>query len=244
MRFVDSHVHLSDHPDVDLLLSFACSTQCILFSVGVDRSSSEASIALAREQGEIVRAFVGVHPSESGRESLEWLEEAARTASGVGEVGLDPGYAALCEMAAQRRAFNLQLELAERLSLPVQVHSRGAERECLDTLSSYRLRVLMHWFESAELAGTVSSRGYYVSVGPALLYSKRLQRVVSSLPPELVLTESDGPVKFKPLGSVSGPPAVPSVVFRLASERGECFEEVRERVLRNALSFVGERRKG
>ena len=245
--FVDCHVHLVDSVDPGKLLNYAYSTETLLFSVGVDRRSSVSSLSMAREHGAIVRAFVGVHPSESGQErTIEWLEGAAAEASGLGEIGLDPKYAAWeGAMETQVALFEKQLELAERLSLPVQVHSRGAERECLDLLSTYRVeRVLMHWFESVDLAGEVAARGYFISFGPAVLYSKRLASVAASFPRELVLTESDGPVSFGPLGGASGPSTVPSVVFRLAALSGEVFEEVRERVLRNALSFLEEGRKG
>ena len=134
-----------------------------------------------------MKAFVGVHPSEAGRdEDLNWFESALEGASGAGEIGLDPKYSPLGPQGPQTRAFQAQLAAAERAGKPVQVHSRGAERACLDVLSSFKTRsLLMHWFEGEEFVRDLRDRGYFVSFGPALLYSKKLQRIASSYDPTL-----------------------------------------------------------
>ena len=51
-----------------------------------------------------------------------------------------------------------------------------------------------------------------------------------------VLTESDGPVSFGPLGGASGPNLIPSVLFGLAGVRGETYEDVEHQVEENAKS--------
>jgi TatD DNase family protein len=85
----------------------------------------------------------------------------------------------------------------------------------------------------------VKSRGYYVSFGPALLYSRKLQRMASGLDPALVLVESDGPVTFAPLGGAGGPALIPTVVFKLAELWNLTFSEAEDRILRNGLSYLG-----
>lgn len=228
------------------MLSFARANDMLLLSSGVDRHSSERILGLAREHPDVVQAFVGIHPSEAGKGlDLSWLQSALKDASGAGEIGLDPKYSSLGTESPQMKAFEAQLAAAEKAGKPVQVHSRDAERACLDVLSSIRLKsVLMHWFQGEELVGVIRDRGYFVSFGPALIYSKKLQRIASSSDPRLVLSETDGPVAFEALGGVQGPSLVPSVVFKLAELWRVSFEEGRESISRNGFRYLGVAGKG
>lgn len=204
-----------------------------------------ATLAIAKNEPRLVRAFVGTHPSEA-KEGMDfgWFQDALREAAGAGELGLDPKYSEVAPLSLQMTLFMQQLEGAERAVKPVQVHSRGAEKACLETLTSYRVGpVLMHWFQSeVELRG-VEDGGYFVSFGPAILQSKRLQRMASSLDPTLILTESDGPVTFRPLGGAGGPSLIPTVVFKLAELWKMTFSESEELLMRNGLNYLGEGEK-
>lgn len=243
MRFIDSHVHLSEYGDQTAWAAFARSSETALLSSGVNQSTSLATLDLARQgnRGPVVKAFVGVHPSETGDGSdLSWFAEALKDATGAGELGLDPKYPGLSTKGGQKTLFTRQLEEVERSGKPVQVHSRGAEKLCLETLGSYRLdAVLMHWFEGEAELGEVQNRGYYVSFGPALLYSKRLQRMAARLDPGRALVESDGPVTFRALGGAGGPQLVPSVVFKLAELWGTSFADAQAITLNSGLSYLG-----
>jgi TatD DNase family protein len=248
VRFIDSHVHLTDYSQVETLVQYSVRTGTRLVSAATDKQTSRKCLDLGTRYGDVVDAFIGVHPSEVGRNpSLAWLEEAAMGATGLGEIGLDPRYSEVSEESRQMRSFMLQLQLAEKLGKPIQVHTRGAEGICLEKLASYRIAgVLLHWFEGETLASAASERGYYVSFGPALLYSRKLARMAGSYPEDLILTESDGPVSFAPLGGRGGPYLIPSVVFRLAEIRRRDFWDMGERISRNGSSYLsqGRRKKG
>ena len=245
MRFVDSHLH-PDGPGGANLLATARANQTLLFVCGTDRETSTAALRLANESPETVRAFVGMHPSGATKAgSMSWLPKALEGASGLGEVGLDPKYSATGQESAQMKVLLAQLESAQRLSRPVQIHSRDAERLCLDTLGSFSLkRVLMHWFQAEERLAEVLARGYFVSFGPATIYSKKLQRMAAMCDPSQALTETDAPTPFKPLGGVQGVSLIPSVVFRLAEVWGMGFEDARAALQENAMSFLGPHGKG
>ncbi len=245
--YYDCHLHLPECPEVESILTFARSEPIELFSVSVGIEESRSNLELGRRYPEKVRVFVGIHPSEAaGDQRLEELELLSEDADGIGEVGLDPKYSSVEEGSLQVRVFTGQLGLAERQGKPVQVHSRGAEKACLDRLNSFHPpRVLLHWFEGEELASQAAGRGYYVSFGPALLYSKKLARIAKEYPRDLVLTESDAPVAYRALGElVAGPYLVPSVVFSLAQLNGVDFEEMEASLSENSRRYLKERRKG
>ena len=243
---VDSHVHLSDYPDPDREVSMSARMKLTLLAVSIDKDTSLRSLELARKHPQTVKAFVGVHPSEATKtESLDWSAKALHEATGCGEIGLDPKYSECGPGSPQARVYETMLELAEKAGKPVQVHSRDAENACLQALKRYAPpRVLFHWFEKEELLREVMDRGYYLSFGPALLYSKKLQRIAASSERSLVLTESDGPITFGPLGGVGGPALVPSVIFELARVWKLRFEEAGEVLFRNHDRYTGGGRKG
>jgi TatD DNase family protein len=239
LRFIDSHSHLGDYVDPGQVLSFASSTCTLIVTAGTDVSNSLHGVSLSREHPELVRAFVGVHPSEAEQErDLGWLEGALREAAGVGEVGLDPKYSAVDRGSPQMKLLLSQLDAAENAGKPVQMHSRGAERECLDALETFSLKkVLLHWFQGEKEVAEADGRGYYVSFGPALLVSKKLQRMAKVWGRDRIVVESDGPVRFAALGGVGGSWLIPTVVFKLAELFSCTFEETRGAILRNGLDF-------
>src|SRR5262249_47257252 len=137
----------------------------LMLAVAIDARSAFQIRDLRQLEPEKIRLFAGIHPSEvrTGTEAVG-LESLWNDADGVGEIGLDPRYSPVGDKTPQEEAFCDQLRVAERLSKPVQVHSRGSEVTCLEKLSTFRpRRVLMHWFEHEDLAKLVVSRGYYVS---------------------------------------------------------------------------------
>ena len=242
MRFIDSHVHLCEYGERLSSLSLTFKSDTMLLSSGIDKSTSLATLEIAKTESTLVRAFVGTHPSGAQKETdLEWFEGALLEAAGAGELGLDPKYSEVVPHSPQSTVFLQQLEGGERAGKPVQIHSRRAEKACLEALTSYRVApVLMHWFEGEAELGEVRDRGYFVSFGPAVLHSKKLQRMASRIDPARVLTESDGPVAFGTLGGAGGPSLIPTVIFKLAELWKETFSESEERLLRNGLSYLGE----
>ena len=239
----DAHVHLPAYPDPEEVVAGARRRGMRLVSVGVSPAEASPSLRLRDDCPEVVRCFIGVHPSEAAStpDGLDALSSLWEAADGVGEVGLDPKYSEVSSGSAQMELFRAQVEVAARLKKPLQVHSRDAEESCLDVLDGYSLGpVLMHWFEREELLARVLARPrHFVSFGPAILYSKKLQRIAKRCPPEAVLTESDGPVAFAALGGAGGPGLVPSVAFRLAELWGKSLDEAALRLSLNAKGYLG-----
>ncbi len=241
MTLVDAHVHLMSYPEVRTPIRVARAAPMCLFSCTVGPSEVARNLEAARENKGTVRSFVGVHPSEVTAEApSRTLGPFFDACDGIGEIGLDEKYSPVSEGSPQLEAFIDQLRVAERLGKPVQVHSRGSEKKCLELLGTFKLRsVLMHWFEGEVLVPEVVSRGYLVSVGPALIYSKKIRRIAASVPRESLLTESDGPVPYGPLGGASGPSLVPSVLLGLAEIKGASYETMEEQVEANSRRFLG-----
>ncbi len=187
----------------------------------------------------------GVHPSELGRfgrETLEGLRELAaeKKCVAIGEIGLDYHYPDP-DKAAQRAAFEAQLDLAEELGLPVQIHSRDA---CADTLAILRDRrrqlgrgFLMHCYSyGAENLLNFLELGAYFSFGGVVCFknARRAVEAVGACPKERLLSETDSPYLSPFRGEKNTPANIPVIVQKLAEIKGETLRGMAETIRGNA----------
>lgn len=237
---MDSHVHLSGEP-YEPSRELAClektgTVACCVSTCGAD---SRATLELASRSGNVA-SFVGVHPSEAESDPGPVLDMAPG-ADGIGEVGLDPSYRA--GAARQRSVFEAMLCCAEKLGLPVSVHSRGSLDEVLGVLPSFSLRgVLLHWFDgSKRQLRSASDAGCYVSFGPLLLYAGDKQSLLARSDRDRILLETDGPVGFSHCfgGRPARPCFVHSVAVRAARVLGVPHDQMLEILRANSARYLG-----
>lgn len=252
MRFVDAHIHLSDSQYSDRtseILAVAKQTGVVaLLANSMDLETSKLSLKIAKEHQGLVYAALGIHPWSSNHFAPCELEQTKDFISengackgkvvAVGEIGLDPQYAKRKEQKEQQvTIFNEMIRLAEQLALPVIVHSRWSAQKILGILPSYRLRgVLWHWLSCPlELLPRIVERGDYVSEGPPVAYSDRIQEVIRDMPLERLLTETDGPVRY--YGPFKDKPTTPALIPEIVKAISEVkkAEEpfVAEQILHN-----------
>ena len=217
-----------------------------LLSNATDYNTSVETVSLAKQYGSLVLAAVGVHPSTvMSNRSLDLdkfealLEENREHVKAIGEIGLDWKYTLDEEKRKrQKEVFQFFLRVAEKARLPIIVHSRLAVDEVLDELSKFSPpRVLLHWYDGpAEKLKTIKDRGYLISIGPALLYSKHIAEIAHKADLGMVLSETDGPVPhhgpFK--GKMTQPSFVIDVVRNLAEIKSESVETVRDAIWTNS----------
>ncbi len=248
---VDIHTHLADESYRNTLLylkTYLKYSDIILVSVSVDIKTSIENIKWKEEFPDKVIPFVGIHPQMADQADMSkfqaYLMKVKDFAIGLGEIGLDRRMGSMQDLnEVQKKVFTMQLEFAERLRKPVSIHTRGTLNETFEILSSYHARsVLLHWFAGDEDdLKNVIDRGYYASFGPAMVYSKRKRLLVASMPPEFILTETDGPVRFG--GCFGGRTAYPtflhSVLFELASVLHMSYDNVLSMIHSNSERYLG-----
>jgi TatD DNase family protein len=242
--FVDVHCHLEMVAGLSDVVS-----KCISENVGkivsssVDFNSMKENLLLSSHFNEI-ECCLGLHPvnvlSMNGNEidfSLSFLRENISFVRAIGEIGVDFKYAVdLKKREKQIEVCRQQLSVAEENSLPVVVHSRFAEKEALNVLSSFNGKVLLHWFDgSSELIKEALERNYFFSVGPAVIYNESYLSKFSSVPLENLMLETDSPVKFNSLEA--RPFWVKRVALKLAELKSVSLKEIERQTTRNAFSF-------
>lgn len=254
MSYVDAHLHLADPGyagKIEAIIEDAARSKVTgLLSNGVDYDSSVQTISVAKQHGGTVFAAVGVHPwTVVNKPTLDLsqferlLNENRGHVKAIGEIGLDGKYTQDEEKRSrQRQTFQFFLRMAEERRLPVVVHSRLAVDEVLNELTRFDLpRVLLHWYDGpVEKLETIKDRRYLISMGPSLLYSRRIAEIARKADLSMILSETDGPVTYHgPFeGKMTQPSFVIDVIRKLAEIRSEKVETIRYAVWTNFQRFL------
>jgi TatD DNase family protein len=241
MEFFDSHCHLDpmryggDLPDVLARARAAGVTG--LTVIGTRAADSEAAADLAgREQG--LACAAGIHPNDVHEaEPDEWDRITRLVASGrvqaVGETGLD-WYRDVAPRDLQRDFFERHIRIAQKLGLPLVVHTRESIRDALDmlreALSRGPLAVVLHAFTgtTAEAAEAVDLGCHLGFAGMVTFRSAAdLRTVATTVPLERLLIETDSPfLSPEPFrGRRNEPGHVVHTARCLAIARGEPLEK-------------------
>lgn len=250
MKFIDVHCHLDDRyfdGRDGLFESLNKIGVEKVITCGVDLPSSEAVRDIAENYGGCYFT-AGFHPTELKDYKAGDLEKIARLAKhekcvAIGEIGLDYHYPDT-DKALQREVFIAQLELAARLGMPVEIHSRNSAEDMNEILKSHahllKNGFLLHCYShSAELAAELEKDGGYFSFGGTSTYSgsKKARRCIATVGLDRLLTETDSP--YMPPASRAGqfpntPESIPEIAECFAQIRGVSLNEVADKVWSNA----------
>lgn len=199
--FIDTHCHISKryYDDIDWIIkeSNQNHVKIMIFSC-CEKVDIEESIQLLNAYDCLYATF-GFHPDqieEVGDEDLEQLEKIVIGNSkiiGIGEIGLDYHYPTNKEK--QKILFEKQLSIAQKLKLPVVIHSRDATKDTIDILNRYHLKGIIHCFSgSVETANIFTKMGYKLGIGGVLTFkNSKLASVVEKLPIRDIVLETDSP---------------------------------------------------
>lgn len=255
MKLIDAHIHLSDPEytqQTDGLIADAKNAGvAALVANSTDFGTSVANLHLAEKYPDRIYPALGIHPWNVNVLKDNELEDTVKlihdqskleTIVAIGEIGLDSKYETTWEK--QLEVFGKMLRIAEKVNLPVIIHSRGTTEKIMDMLPSYALNgVLLHWFSYplAALSKAVE-HGYFITEGPPTLYSTGIREIVDRVPLANLLTETDGPVKYykQPFnGQVTKPSFVRLVVEAVADIKKMSMPEVAEQIACNFEKFFG-----
>lgn len=201
----DSHAHYDSEQfdcDRETLLGEILPQKGVvgILNMGSDMPGCETTVALTRQYAYVYGA-VGIHPECAADLPGNWLERIEdwlreEKIVAVGEIGLDYHWLDACPKERQQEVLAAQLELANRLRLPVVIHDREAHADTLDFLRRYRPQGVVHCFSgSVETAREVLGLGLYIGLGGVVTFknARHAVDVAREIPLERLLVETDAP---------------------------------------------------
>lgn len=244
----DTHAHYDSEQfdeDRDEILSSMPEKGVVgIVNVGAALEGCKASIEFAKKYP-FMYAAVGVHPDEAGalnEETFAQLEEWCKEEKvvAIGEIGLDYHWD-VEPRDVQKEWFIRQLELARKLDLPVNIHSRDAAEDTFQVMKEHGkdLTGIIHCFSgSKEMAVEYVKLGYHIGVGGVVTFKngKKLKQVVEEIPLERIVLETDAPY-LAPTpyrGKRNDSSLIQYMAEEIAGIKGITVEEVLEQTEANA----------
>lgn len=252
MKLFDSHCHLNDEKfnedREELILKLNNEGVEKLVTAGYSLESSKESINLANRYN-FIYATIGISPNDipdniNGiKEEIDQLNELYRTSEkivAVGEIGLDYHWNTE-NKDLQRYAFIEQIKLANKLELPIQIHTRDAVMDTIDILKTNDVKCggIFHCCPfNRELVKEGLKLGFYISfAGPTTFKnSKNASEIINMVPDDRLLVETDSPyLSPEPYrGKRNDPRKVQYILMKIAEVKGRIFEEVQNMAYENA----------
>ncbi len=251
MKIFDSHCHLDDksfRKDLDQVIERANDTGIVrMMTIGINGRTSAQALSLARSYDGIY-ASVGVHPHDvknCNDSTIQALIKLAKDENvrAWGEIGLD-----FNRMYSPRKDqelwFEKQLEIADKLDLPMIFHERDSMGRFLEILKNHgasTIKGVVHCFSgNHDELDRYLSMGLYIGITGILTVKSRgvrLRKLVPGIPSDRLVVETDAPYLVpapeKNRIPRNEPAFVKSVLLKLAEVRNEDPEELAEIVWKN-----------
>ena len=238
---VDSHLHLDDS-------AFDGAREYIIARLAQERVefvvNNSCDLSSMRKGAELAKhdrvfATVGMHPHDAKSYDEGFEKEMIALSHNpkivaVGEIGLDYHYD-LSDRKTQRDVFARQIEIADKLKLPLTLHVREAYGDAQDILQAQKRYlnggVLWHCYGgSAEFARQFAKQGHYFAFGGAITFknAKKLPEVAQAVPADRMLIETDCPylAPHPKRGERNDSSLLVYVADKLAALRGMSADEV------------------
>lgn len=149
----------------------------------------------------------GIHPNEIAETKeqidkdileIEKLAAQNKKVVAIGEIGLDNHWVK-DRKEIQKYAFLEQIKLANKLKLPIVVHSRDAIMDTIEILKGKILpekKGILHCCQlNKDLVKAGLEAGFYISFAGAITFksSKNANEIISMVPNDRILVETDCP---------------------------------------------------
>ena len=237
----DTHAHYDarrfDSDRHELLASMEQNGVGRILNAGCDLESSRMAMELAHQYN-FIYAAVGSHPDDADHVDgalVDTYRELAKDKKvvAIGEIGLDYYYEDV-PREQQKRAFQMQMELARELNLPVIVHERDAHGDGLEIVKDFPdVTGVFHCYSgSLEMARELVKLGWYVGFTGVLTFknARKALEVAENVPLHRIVLETDCPYMApEPYrGKRCDSTMLPRMAEKLAQLRNKTVEEIEQ----------------
>ena len=233
--FCDTHCHVLKEyyqGEIGNILSLAKNNGVDrIINVGYNTSSSKEVISLTK-QFDNMYGVIGIHPENVLEEvDLTIFNNIDKKIVGIGEIGLDYHYTKETR-DKQIEMFEYQLDLAEKLNLPVVIHSRDATQDTIDILKRHHNFGVIHSFSgSLEVAKEYIKMGFALGINGVVTFKNcNLKDTLKNIDINSIVLETDSPyltpVPFR--GTPNNPSHIKDIATFVAEIYGISVAELAE----------------
>lgn len=254
IHWTDTHCHLYvsefDEDREDMIKRAIDAGVTRMMMPNIDMDSIERISNLAKDYPSNCFPMMGLHPCSVKGDYSRVLGEIERLLFkgifvGVGETGIDLYWDTTFKQE-QIAAFELQIEWAKQLALPVIIHSRESLDLNIDIITKMqdgRLRGIFHCFGgSLDQAQRINEVGFKIGIGGVVTYkNSTLPDVLPKVPPSMIVLETDAPyltpVPYRGKRNESG--YIPMIAAKVADALHISLMELSEVTNNNAAEVFG-----
>jgi TatD DNase family protein len=188
-----------------------------------------------------IKVSLGIYPVEMLKMSekeisdeISYIKKNKDKIIAIGEIGIDLKEAG--ELEKQKKNFERLLKLALELDLPVLIHSRKAEVECIEVLEKLGMKkAIMHCFSGKiNLVKRIISNGWFFSIPASITFSEQFQKLTKEVPVSQLLCETDSPFLNPVKGKRDNEPAnVIESYKKIAEIKGLSLKESEKKIEEN-----------
>ena len=255
MEFSDSHSHYNDEKfdeDREQIINDTYNAGITKFvCAGYNIKSSLDSLELSKKY-DFIYSICGISPNDIPQTEQElWksLDEITKIVQNnkskklvaIGEIGLDY-YWNKENKELQEQAFIKQIELANKLELPIVIHSRDASVDTINIIEENKVNKagIFHCCQqNQEMIKNALRLGYYISLAGPVTFknAKNSADIIQMIPMDKLLIETDSPyLAPEPnRGKRNDCRNVKYVAQKIADVKGITLEEVAKVTYENAM---------
>ncbi|QYY41516.1 TatD family hydrolase [Aneurinibacillus thermoaerophilus] len=196
MKFIDFHVHIDHYADpVKVANEYEKLNIYALFVTNLPELFEKHLSTFNHYKH--VRLALGYHPVLAGEYPFnrQLFDKLVVNTKYIGEVGIDLTKANKEYRMQQMEIFDYVTQPTYNKGRIYSVHSNSAEDEVLEILKKNNVKhAVFHWYNGkiSTLKQIIDS-GYFFSINYRMLTSQKGQKLISLMPPDRILFETDGP---------------------------------------------------
>ena len=243
---MDMHCHVDLYPNHQEILNDIRQSNYYVLSVTTVPSAWEGTVKLTEGLNHCKTAL-GLHPqlAHQRENELVLFDKLVDQTRYIGEIGLDGSSGYKEHLDVQLSVFKHILNKCEEFDDKIlTIHSLNAVEQILDCLNQFPKSgtPILHWFlATKKQVFKAAELGCYFSIGPAMLQSSRGKKIISWLPQDRVLLETDGPFA-KVDGKVLFPSNVNLVIEYLNQQWDMETQSVLDRLSHNLVTLLSSRK--
>ena len=241
MNYIDTHFHLDLFKEENLLIDEIENNK--IYTIAVSNAPRVFNnLQKICYDKKYIKAALGYHPEVIpvvGNE-LSIFENYLTQTKYIGEIGLDYSNSSKEEKYEQIRIFERILKLCdESVGKILTVHSRKSESDVIDMIGEkFRGKIIMHYYSGNIVTLKRAIKyGYYFSVNYAMTQTVNGKKIISQIPKNRILTESDGP--FILINNKKSTPIdIKDTVLQLANLFNISIEQMRTSIYDNFKTLL------